>query len=317
MNLLKSAFAAMSLTVACAVQAQPLSFVALGDMPYGPRAQTQAPYERLIEAVNRTGLPFTLHIGDIKSGSTRCDDEEFVFQKGNLQRFATALIYTPGDNEWTDCHRGNNGSYDPVERLAALRKLFFADERSLGQQPLTLQSQPKLQPAHALWTENRRWQAQGVALATVHVVGSNNNRDPKRPEALAEYEARDKANVAWIQSVFEWAKATQAKAVVLAMQADPFESSLPSQAFPPESGFTRSIGQTLLPLAQQSGMPVLLVHGDPHRYTFDQPFKLDGHLVANLYRLQVPGGAGDYRAVKVTAQPEQTQRPFVVELIAP
>ncbi|NBO14536.1 MAG: hypothetical protein EBV20_05305 [Betaproteobacteria bacterium] len=254
----------MSLTVACAVQAQPLSFVALGDMPYGPRAQTQAPYERLIEAVNRTGLPFTLHIGDIKSGSTRCDDEEFVFQKGNLQRFATALIYTPGDNEWTD-----------------------------------------------------RWQAQGVALATVHVVGSNNNRDPKRPEALAEYEARDKANVAWIQSVFEWAKATQAKAVVLAMQADPFESSLPSQAFPPESGFTRSIGQTLLPLAQQSGMPVLLVHGDSHRYTFDQPFKLDGHLVANLYRLQVPGGAGDYRAVKVTAQPEQTQRPFVVELIAP
>ncbi len=36
-----------------------------------------------------------------------------------------ALVYTPGDNEWTDCHRSNNGKYDPLERLAALRNGFF------------------------------------------------------------------------------------------------------------------------------------------------------------------------------------------------
>ena len=118
----------------------------------------------LIAAINRDRPAFSIHVGDIKSGSSLCSDEEFERQRAHFSLFEGALVYTPGDNEWTDCHRGNNGSYDPVERLAALRKLFFADERSLGQQPLTLQSQPKLQPAHALWTENRRWQAQGVVV---------------------------------------------------------------------------------------------------------------------------------------------------------
>ncbi len=320
MNLLKHLLRWTSAALCCAAsltQAQPFSFVAMGDMPYGPRASTQAPYERLIDAINRTGLPFAIHIGDIKSGSSRCDDEEFVFQKGNFQRFEKALVYTPGDNEWTDCHRGNNGSYDPVERLVQLRKVFFTDEKSLGQTPLTLQSQPKLQAAYPDWVENRRWQNQGIAFATVHMVGSNNNRDPKRPSAMAEFEARDKANVAWIEALFAWAKDTKAKAVVLAMQADPFEAASATHPFPPESGFARSVGQVLIPLVQQSGLPVLLVHGDSHRYTFDRPFKLNDQTLNNLYRLQVPGGYGDFRAVKVTVDPAKADPVFSVEVIAP
>jgi len=35
------------------------------------------------------------------------------------------VVYTPGENEWTDCHRANNGAYDPLERLSALRQVFF------------------------------------------------------------------------------------------------------------------------------------------------------------------------------------------------
>ena len=35
------------------------------------------------------------------------------------------MIYVPGDNEWTDCHRANNGGYDPLERLAFLRAMFY------------------------------------------------------------------------------------------------------------------------------------------------------------------------------------------------
>jgi hypothetical protein len=320
MNLLKHLLRWTSAALCCAAsltQAQPFSFVAMGDMPYGPRASTQAPYERLIDAINRTGLPFAIHIGDIKSGSSRCDDEEFVFQKGNFQRFEKALVYTPGDNEWTDCHRGNNGSYDPVERLVQLRKVFFTDEKSLGQTPLTLQSQPKLQAAYPDWVENRRWQNQGIAFATVHIVGSNNNRDPKRPSAMAEFEARDKANVAWIEALFTWAKDTKAKAVVLAMQADPLVESNARHAFPADSGFLRSVGQVLIPLAHQSGLPVLLVHGDSHTYTFDRPFKLNDQTLNNLYRLQVPGGVGDYRAVKVTVDPVKSNQVFSVEVIAP
>ena len=36
-----------------------------------------------------------------------------------FNNFEAPFIYTPGDNEWTDCHRENNGSFDPIERLTA------------------------------------------------------------------------------------------------------------------------------------------------------------------------------------------------------
>jgi len=38
-----------------------------------------------------------------------------------FETFEAPLIFVPGDNEWTDCHRQNNGSYDPIERL----EIFF------------------------------------------------------------------------------------------------------------------------------------------------------------------------------------------------
>ena len=36
-----------------------------------------------------------------------------------LSNLRGPVIYTPGDNEWTDCHRVNNGGYNPLERLDA------------------------------------------------------------------------------------------------------------------------------------------------------------------------------------------------------
>ena len=50
------------------------SFVALGDMPYNlPDDITK--FDRLIAAVNALKPAFTLHMGDIKSGSLPCSDE--------------------------------------------------------------------------------------------------------------------------------------------------------------------------------------------------------------------------------------------------
>ena len=52
------------------------------------------------------------------------------------------LIYTPGDNEWTDCRPISK--YDPNERLDRLRQLFFAAPRSLGQRSRALTRQSDL-----------------------------------------------------------------------------------------------------------------------------------------------------------------------------
>ena len=62
-----------------------------------------------------------MHLGDIKNGSSRCDDSYFAQIAAGFSSLTIPLIFTPGDNEWTDCHRANNGAYDPLERLAALR----------------------------------------------------------------------------------------------------------------------------------------------------------------------------------------------------
>jgi hypothetical protein len=303
------------LLVAFAAHAQPFSFVALGDLPYGNAAQSYPPYRALIGSINKLQPPFSIHVGDVKSGSTLCSDAEFAAQKGHFNRFEDAIVYTPGDNEWTDCHRPNNGAYDPLERLQTLRQLFFTPGQSLGKTPLKLENQSTLDPAHAKFVENQRWLHQQVLFVTLHIVGSNNNFEVRQPSAVTEYFERDNANVAWIREAFALAKQSSAKAIVFAMQADVFESKSMWEDFPAHSGFRRSIGEALLPLAAEAAVPVLLIHGDSHVFRFDQPFSLNKKPLQNLTRLVVPG-ANDVRAVHVTVDTRQRMA-FAVSLIEP
>jgi pimeloyl-ACP methyl ester carboxylesterase len=229
--------------------------------------------------------------------------------------FEKGLVYTPGDNEWTDCHRANNGAHDPLERLDKLRQMFFQGGQSLGQQPLTLTRQPTVHAQHAAYVENAMWVHEGVVFVSLHIVGSNNNFEARQPQAVQEFFNRDAANVAWIEHAFAQAKALQAKALVFAFQADVFESKSRWEDFPAHSGFRRSVGETLLPLSAQANVPVLVIHGDSHEFKFDQAFQWQKKPLPSVYRLVVPG-AQDVRAVMVSVD---TTRPsvFQVRLITP
>lgn len=273
-------------------------FVALGDMPYGPAAQSYPPYRQLIDRINQEAPAFSVHVGDFKSGSTPCNDEEFDKQIAHFSRFAGPVVYTPGDNEWTDCHRVNNGGYDPLERLSTLRRMFFTEGRSLGQSPIHVENQSTTMSAHSKYIENQRWHHQGVTFATLHIVGSNNNLESRDASATTEYFERDAANMAWIQSTFDSARGTQSRAIVLAFQADVFDARTQFEAFPGWSGFKRSIEETLLPLAAEWGKPVLVIHGDSHNFRIDQPFTHQRRPLRNMTRLIVPG-ASDVRAVRI------------------
>ena len=213
-------FSALALTSALIFPvsgfAQSFTFAAIGDVPYGPHEEFAA----LIDKINTQSLAFTIHVGDIKSGSTVCADETFLSVRQLFDQFDRALIYTPGDNEWTDCHRVNNGRYDPLERLEKIRQLFFASNESLGKQQLPLQTQSSQKPFTS-FVENRRWSQGKVRFATLHLVGSNNNLQPGLPSS-SEFAAREHANIAWLKETFAEAKANMDSAVVLAMQADTF-----------------------------------------------------------------------------------------------
>ncbi len=288
-------------------------FVVIGDLPYGPDGHSSVAYRLLIDRINFEAPAFSVHVGDIKSGSTPCSDEEFAKQLEHFQSFSGAVVYTPGDNEWTDCHRRTNGGYEPLERLSLLRRIFFPPARSLGQKPMDLESQSTLMPGYSRFVENRRWFHQGMLFATVHMVGSNNNFEARSPSAVSEFFERDQANVAWIRAAFEDARKRDARAIVFAFQADPFELKSALEDFPPWSGFKRAVEETLLPLAAQWEKPILVIHGDSHAFRIDQPFRWQRKPLRNLTRLIVPGAA-DVRAVRVEVQPPAS---FSFQLIAP
>ncbi len=292
------ALALLILTAGSASADKPFTFVALGDMPYGKPEKVYGPFRTLISQVNALKPAFTIHIGDIKSGSTPCSDKMLRDQLNFMNSFEGPLVYTPGDNEWTDCHRKKAGRFSPLERLAFLRKTFFAGgPRSLGKATMKLVRQPDAMKDFDKYPENARFVKEGVHFVTAHVVGSNNNFEVRDRRAVAEFFARDKANVAWLNAGFDKAIAANAKALVLAVHADMFRAgffSRKKEAFSGASGFKR-FGDALTAKAVAFKKPVLLIYGDSHKHRITRPLQKKA---ANLLALEV-FGAKHMHAVKV------------------
>jgi hypothetical protein len=265
--------------------AERFRFMAIGDMPYTLPADFAA-FERLIRRINQIQPAFTVHVGDIKSGSTPCSDAHFARILAMFGGFDQPLVYTPGDNEWTDCHRPDNGPYDPLERLAKLREMFFASPAtSLGRTKLPLEHQGA-DPKFSKFVENARWERGGVLFATAHVVGSNNNLQ-RDQAAVGEYVERNAANLAWLRSTFARATDRGAKAVVLFFQAQPWWELDGRED--QRSGFTDTIA-ALKAGAIRFGRPVLIVQGDQHRLLIDQPLIGPGRVrISNATRVMVHG----------------------------
>ncbi|MFZ5893866.1 MAG: metallophosphoesterase [Myxococcota bacterium] len=276
----------------------PVDLAIVGDAPYG--AGQIADFPKLIaDIAAASGVSEVVHLGDIKNGSSRCDDSYFQFVLDNLQASALPLVYTPGDNEWTDCHRANNGAYDPLERLATLRSLFYpVPGLSLGASKRQVLSQSFFAGSEA-FVENQLWLEAGSVFATLHVVGSNNSLlpwyaddttgtkvdDPER--RVEEAEARTTANLAWLDRTFATANEQNAAGVVLMMQADMWDGAN-------LGGFDSTI-QKIAALTLTFGKPVLLLEGDSHVFKQDNPLA-NGDLthgvatpVPNLTRVVVQG----------------------------
>ena len=284
--------------------AQPFEFIALGDTPY-KLPDDYVKFDRLIAAINARKPSFSIHVGDIKSGSSPCSDENLKKVLDQFATFEQPLVYTPGDNEWTDCHRPRAGGFDPLERLAKVRELFFADPgRSQGRVKIAVESQSRVMAERfSTFVENARWSQNGVVFATVHVVGSNNNFEPGAPAVAMEYFARDAANVAWIDAIFAHAVASGAKAVVLSWQADVQDVRQKWQGdMPRVSGFVNTVNAVERG-AKAFGKPVLVILGDEHEFQVGRFLNAKYKAIPNVLRLEVMG-AEDVHAVRVVVDPD-------------
>jgi hypothetical protein len=279
--------------------------------------------DRLIGAINRLKPAFTIHVGDIKSGFAPCTDEAFRRALDQINTLQQPVVYSIGDNEWTDCYRHSSSKADPRERLARLRELAFPRPgESLGRNPMRVESQSKLMPKYAKFVENQRFARNGVVFIVPHVVGSNNSFDPKDPEAAAEFRERNAANVAWIEDGFRLAMEMKAKAVVIAFQANPYETSRAARAsagntgFKPDAdGFVDTV-QAIAGGARAFGRPVLVVHGDNHVLELESFKDVNGHAVPNTLRLQLLGDP-HIHAMRILVDPDMPGVFGFIPLIVP
>jgi hypothetical protein len=320
-----------------------------GDFPYSDvQAQTGVP--NLIADMNNSDISFSVHDGDLKAGSgtagsatpTTCSDALYTQALGYFNSLEQPAFFTPGDNDWTDCDRPSNGSYNELERLQHERQVLFSTDRSFGKKTMQAEVQSTPQCVGTTNTtagstagpyfptpcvENRRWTFHKVTFATLDVQGTCNNLcssgsgAPDQGGDPTEYAARNAADLQWLQDSFDQATAQNSAGIMIIWQADPgFDQSDGTRAplRDPKSlaetdgapdGF-QSILTRLRTLTVAFKKPVVLVYGDSHYFRVDKPLQdSTGRRLENFTRVETFGdnqanGTNDVHWVKALVDPQ-------------
>ncbi|MGV0023588.1 hypothetical protein [Phormidesmis priestleyi] len=305
-----------------------------GDLPYSDvQAQTGVP--NLIADMNAQKLAFTVHDGDLKAGNatansvtpTTCSDALFTQSLDYFNALKSPAMFTPGDNDWTDCDRPANGGFNSRERLDRQRQIFFSTKFSLGQRQLAqaVQKEPLCLGVNGAvpCVENRRWTVGKVIYATLNVQGSCNNLCDTAPDP-EEYAARNAANIAWVKETFRVAQTRNSAAVMLIAQGNPgWDLSDGTRAplrdpktLAQTDGQPDGFQEFLLALRAEViafRKPVAYVHGDSHYHRIDKPFlDAQGRRLENFTRVETFGnnaanGNNDVQWVKVTVNPRSRE----------
>ncbi len=301
-----------------------VDFAFIGDVPYTAAQTVLMP--ALTAAVNADpDVEFVAHSGEFKGGSDSCSDAAFDDTFASFQAFDDPFWYTPGDNDWTDCHRNSNGNFNPADRLAKTRSLYFSKPgRTTGGTTMKVTTQAKSKVrADRVLVENTLFDKECVTFGAIHSVSSNQGYlDPNyastsgsgssgyAPETLeakvaryAEVDARIAGDVRWIEQIFAAADENESDAVFIMMQAEPSLGPIDNdKVFGTEF---RAIHDEIYALADaHPDMQVVIAHGDQHNHLWEPGYGGTDH--PNVARLENWGSAtGGVPAVtrwqKVTA----------------
>lgn len=284
-------------------QSKTYSLALWGDMPYA-KADDAPAIPALIADINASDIEFSLYDGDIKDGGSECVDAVYTDAANMFNSLKKPLIYVLGDNEWTDCHRTNNGGWNALERLDHIRKTMFATPETFGAQKMIVEHQGS--PGEK-FVENTRYAKDGAMFVGLNIPGSNNNKVndadacAKKSDRTAEdcaadnaeYVERDAANTAWLKESFAKARSEGDKGLMVVIQGDigfdvP-ETEDDNESRPADRDGYFAFLDTLIAETSAFDGQVVLVHGDTHYFKIDKPLPDAFHMLPNFTRVQTFG----------------------------
>ena len=265
--------------------ANSLTLALYGDAPYGASNGDTAAFTAtpaFIDAVNHDpAVDLVTHVGDIHSGSQACTAAYDQSVADMWSAFKDPLVFTPGDNEWTDCQKtkelpGSEFGGDPLQNLAAVRSIFFPRAGyTLGGRPKQVVSQAQVGTGtDANYVENVIWEQSRTLFVTLNIPGGSNNdadnwfglaRTQPQTDEIAQ---RTQADLDWLEQAFAQAQADGVGSVVIVEQADMWD--LDGKAASHIANYKQFI-DSIASHTLAFGKPVLLFNGDSHMYRSDNP----------------------------------------------
>lgn len=279
-----------------------------GDIPYGTGPTDTSEFlafPAYVKSINSDpDVSLALHAGDIHSGKEFCTQAYDVSIFNILKTLVAPLVYTPGDNEWADCHKsaqgggkfntatgavdfvrdssGNLIDYsggDPVDNLALVRSIFFTTPGKTIGGALTVHTQAQefdpAFPADSQYVENVWFIKSGVLFVAANIPGgSNNGTDPwygapsMGPAQTQEVANRTGAAQRWLKTAFDRAASEGASSMVIMEQADMWDLD---GVAPSHISQYKPYIDTIAARTASFGKPVLLINGDSHIYRSDNP----------------------------------------------
>jgi hypothetical protein len=203
-------------------QGQPISFSAVGDVPYSlaERAEFQ---QHMDNHDLYSPSEFLVHLGDIKSGGSECTESWYREMATYLRSLSIPAFIIPGDNEWNNCT-------NPTQAWAYWVTHLLAVEQTACGLPL-LERQ-------TVRTENFAFVKSGVLFIGINKVNGG--------LSSSEQQARLQQDADWITYQMQ-TKGSAVRATVIFAQAAPATEPLESQ---------------LRSAAVAFGKPILYIHGD-------------------------------------------------------
>ena len=240
------------------------SFWAVADVPY--TAAERKTLEGRLKALG-TDLDFLVHLGDIKSGTSKCN-QTVIDQTDALMRLSPIPVFMViGDNEFNDC------DIDPKTPLAMWRKKFAGYHQKRWRRKFAVKLMPNRSEVFSFVHKQTLFIGLNLVGGKVH--------------DLNEWNIRHADQLAWIQPLMLAYKST-VHSVVIFGHADPGGN---------QASF---INPFVVFLRQKfpATIPVLYLCGDAHKWANDTAYRN----VPNWFRVRLAGGVTE-KINKITVDP--------------